>query len=279
MMAAMAIRHLALFRLLRDENLPASLWEPQEFRETVEGALDPEIQVLRYRRVWRLSAPHVIENRWLWGKLGFQQSVSAESTYYDDTNHDFVTRAGAAEAAFFSHYVLDLENQYMLFELRPPDIRMQSFAGAFQAILDESIGNRLQLEPVPDTSEFFEWLREVDSVTSLHISLRRANPNFDGRPEGIRSLLEATNAARLDIDAKSGSPDQPLQVENTDLATYVEYAGDGYGAIRAQGRQGDKVRAYSSSRNVVQEEMETADLEDSQSIVRRIIEALQSLIR
>ena len=274
----MAIRQLVLLRLLRDENTPMGLFESGSFSEDVKTALDPALSVERYSRRWRLSRPQEVDNRWLSGKLGFERAVETEAIHYDETVQDFVQEEAQAEQGTFSHYVIDLQNQYLLFELRPPAIQLNSFVGAFKKILDLTRErHRFEVEVITDTQEFYEWLTEVDEVEQVRVSLRRPNPSFEDRTENILGLLEETNAARIDVDAHAPEGES-LQVPGTDLATMVDYAGEGYGEVNAIGKSNRTVRKFSSKSNTRSTSIEIVEDDDEPSLISKIIIALTSLI-
>lgn len=274
---AMPRRRLFVLRIVRDEAAQLSLFQSSSFRQDVLAALDPEVAATRYGRTWRLSQPR-IENHegWLWAKLGFERRAPSERTFYDIATHDFVSVPGDAEQGTFSHFVLDLETQYLCFEERPPEIRLGSFKGALDALLSQRHREyRLTAEVVPDVEHFEQWLGQVDSVLKFRVDLRRPNPNFAQRPESIRRLLETTNAAKVSLEAIAGEGES-LDVVNSDLKSYTDYTSEGYGEVRATGEAAGRRRYFQSGRH-----MKSGDIriekEDSASIARRIFDALRDL--
>jgi hypothetical protein len=185
-------RRLTLLRLVRDEDAQRSLFEAADFRDAALLALDPDRPVSRYNRVWRLSQPTIEDGgAWLWAKFGFQRRRASQQTYYREDLKDFVTEDGQADQGTFTHFALDLERQYLCVELRPPDIRLASFSGAFNGLLQHTRQEtRLTVELVPDVERFERWLEQAQRIDRLRIGLRRPNPSFHGRPEAIRELLE-----------------------------------------------------------------------------------------
>ena len=89
----------------------------------------------------------------------------------------------------------------MAFEAKPPDIKYQSFKGAFEGILNERSDIGLILEGIAATSQFVEWVEKtVDRVTKFTANLRTPNPDFSKHPKIIRELLEDTNADRARLE-------------------------------------------------------------------------------
>jgi hypothetical protein len=267
----MAIRRLGFLRVLRDMDIPPLLIPDESaLGRALLAALNPDVDITRYRRRWRLSQPN-FEDQWITGKLGFERMRDTERIYYDESIKDFVIEDAPTEAATFSHYVIDLQSQYLVFDFRPPEIRLQSFRGAFQAMLDTSpIGHFLSVEAITDTQEFRDWLETTDRIETFRVSVRRPNPSFQGRPERIRELLEETNAGRLDIEATAARDDAGLQVTGTDLETLAEYAADGYGKITARGQDGPFITRFSSNRSAREEEIEVEPNEPSDSLIERM---------
>lgn len=269
-------RRLTLLKVNRQEDAPQSLFE-RNFRHDIQAALNPEYSVTRYNRVWRLSAPQVVDGRWLWAKLGFQTSPD-ESVEYDEALHDFVSVPGSRGRGNYSLFVLDLETQFLLFEERPPDIKRNSFRGALNGILRlTDMEFRFTADFVGDEERFERWLAQVDAVTRFYVALRRPNPDWDPRFEEVEKVMESSHAARLTVEARPPE-EESLQIKDTPLEAFAEYAGQGYGHVRASGKSGNKKRFFDSERNLRGATVEVAKDEEPRSVVQRIISTMLDII-
>src|SRR5262245_58427578 len=104
------------------------------FAEDLLAALDPQHEVTRYNRLWKLSRPRQ-EQGYMVGKLGFVRTSPAAETRYDEALEDFVTDTALANEGSFSMFVVDTAREIIAFEERPPNIWRQSFLGAFRGLL------------------------------------------------------------------------------------------------------------------------------------------------
>ena len=247
----MASLLLHQIRVVSDLKTPRTLFEHSTFRENVLQALDPDIVVDRYNRAWRLSQPQILEDRWLWGRLGFALQRAHAAVVYNEETHDFELIPGEERRGTISHYVLDLESQYMLFEEVRPEIRRQSFVGAMESILGRTKAEvRLTVEEVYDGEAFSEWVKRVDRITRFRATFRRPNPDWDPRFEELRKVVEDTNADTVSLEAsKSSSEDQGLVIHGTILEEVAEHAAEGYGDAKATGKIDDKFKYFDSRRN------------------------------
>ena len=214
---------------------------------------------------------------WLWAKLGFQRARS--KTFYDEKTHDFVSGAAADLEASFAIFALDVTTQYLSFELKPPEIDLESFRSALDALLRLNKREfRFTVELVPDVVQFEKWLLGVDRVSRLRIALRRPNPSFAGRPLAVRELLEKSNSARVTIEAVAPEGES-LNVEGSDLKDLTTYSGEGYGDITASGQRGDRRARFESRRNLRTTEIQVTKGETAQAIARRLIESLRAMLQ
>lgn len=272
----MPILRAALARVLRDENAPASLLEEDGFRDALLQALDPAVTVERYSRSWRLSQP-TAEDEWVTGRLGFLEPATTAGINYSEDTQDFIEVEEQHAGGTFSNFAVHVPSQYIIFELKPQpnEIRPASFVGALRAILQQDQFARLTAELVFDSAKLNEWLDSVDKVSSIKISLRRPNPDYTGRPESIKRILEATNASKVRIEAES--EEEGLEVRDSDLREYTDYAED-YGSIRATGDKGGRKSQFESSRNVPQAQISTEKDESRDSLLAKLKKAGQNFI-
>ena len=269
-------RRLTLMRINRSADLPIFAVADRPFDQDISTALDPQVTVERYGRSWRLSRPHMIDDQpFLWGKLGYQGAPSGSDVEYDEASEDFVTVSGRQHGRF-SYYVLDLEDRYLLFEERPPDIKRQSFSGALQAILHESESPYIfDVDPVVDPEDFLAWLSRTDRVTRFRATVRQPNPNWDNRPQAIRELIEESNAKRVAIEATAGTEGSGLEIMESDLGAFVEHTSGGNGSISSAGETADgRTTLYNSDRKGRSTTTDVDSAESEESFVRRLIAAL-----
>lgn len=271
----MPILRVAFARVLRDENAPVNLFEADGFRESLLQALNPVVSVERYSRSWRLSQP-TAEDEWVTGRLGFVEPTVTPGITYSEEDQDFVELEEHHAGGSYSNFAIHIPSQYIVFEIKKQEIRLQSFFGAFKAILERDQLSRLTAELVFDSAKLNEWLDSVDKVSSIRIALRRPNPDYTGRPESVKRILEETNASKVKIEAES--EEDGLEVQNSELREYADYAEEGYGSISATGNKGESKSHFASSRNVPQDQISTEKDENLDSILAKLKQAGQSFI-
>ena len=271
-------RRLTLMRINRSADLPMFAVADRPFDQDIRTALDPQITVERYGRSWRLSRPRTIEDQpLLWGKLGYHGASSGSDVEYDEESEDFVTVSGRQHGQF-SYYVLDLEDRYLLFEERPPDIKRQSFSGALHAILHESMSPYIfDVDPVVDPEDFIAWLRRTHRVTRFRATVRQPNPNWDGRPQNIRDLIEESNAARVAVEATAATDGPGLKIMESDLRPFVEHISEGNGVISSAGETEQGPTVFHSERKVRGTNLDIDISEPEESFVQRLFNILRSL--
>jgi hypothetical protein len=104
------------------------------FSSAIKEAINPDKTVFRYDRKWRVSQP-IYKANFFVGKLGFMSSATETKTYYDEKLKDFVEQAVDFRQGHYVQWAIDLSTQIMAFETKPPDIKYQSFIGAFSKLL------------------------------------------------------------------------------------------------------------------------------------------------
>jgi len=125
-----------------------TLWQAHgvRFTEDIKEVVNPDTPISRYGRTWRVSQP-VHKDNFFVGKLGFMSSATETKTFYDEKRKDFVEQPVDTRQGHYVQWAIDLSTQMIAFEAKPPDIKYQSFIGAFGGLLDErpDIG----LDPTP----------------------------------------------------------------------------------------------------------------------------------
>jgi hypothetical protein len=161
--------------------------------------LDPDRHVTRYGREWKLSRPKE-EAGFIVGKLGFVRTSPTAEMRYDDTIEDFVTDESYASQGSVSMFVVDAQREIMAFEERLPDIKCQSFLGAFRPLLHQD-DPRWSVQLLPDPTEFDEFIRSVDSIQRIRAVVRRPNPGFLDDAKNFEDVITQTHAERAEIVA------------------------------------------------------------------------------
>ena len=276
----MARRRLWLMRINRSADLPLLARGDRPFQADITEALDPQQVVTRYERAWRLSRPQQLgDEPVLHGKLGFQSAQSStDEVEYDEEAEDFIAVPNSRGRGQFSYYVLDLEDRYMIFEERR-DIKRTSFAGALRVILERTPNPQavFEAEFVADMGEFDDWLANTDRVTRFFVSIRQPNPNWDDRDNMIRDIMEQSNAARMNLEAKP-PPDGPgLQIPGSGLDAFIDHAKQTYGVVRASGEVQQNRKFFDSRRKFASTDIDTNDSEPEGTYLRRLLDMLKSI--
>ena len=274
-------RRVTLMRLNRSADLPLFSVSGRPFEPDVLSALDPQRVAVRYNRTWRLSRPQRIEGtEFVSGKLGFESAAQDSQVEYDDDLEDFVSRSEVRGHGQFSHFIVDLEDRYLLFEERPPHIRRGSFKGALQSILRQVDSPEIlfDVDFVPDTDEFESWLERTERVSRFFVSLRQPNPNYDDREIEIRELLEDSNTSRLNLEARPADDGPGLEIRESGLAAFANHAIQGYGTIRGTGETSGARTFFDSGRKVITRRLDTLLGESEQTYLSKMLDMFRSLL-
>ncbi|OGO06890.1 MAG: hypothetical protein A2Y92_01810 [Chloroflexi bacterium RBG_13_57_8] len=221
----------------------------RSFDIDVQEAISPDKSISRYGRPWRFSKPK-IHHGYLVGKLGFVSPGTETRADYDEQIKDFIEQTVDSKQSMFVFWAIDLSEQVLAFEAKPPDIMYQSFKGAFEGFLAERPDIGLTVEDFVQTSKFVAWVKNVERVISFKANLRAPNPNFSKHPKIIQEILGDTNAdrARLELVKLKDSTDG-LNTETT-IKDVVKYGEDGYSSIVARGEKGERLKIFDSRKRV-----------------------------
>jgi hypothetical protein len=241
-------RYTAVFTRLVREAQPSLLIGG--FLADVQKAIQPDDTVTRYGRTWRFSQPLLLDG-FFCGKLGFVSEAEAMRTYYDEVRKDFLVVPASEERVQYSHWVLKLDDQVLVFVRKTGAIDPQSFVGAFKALLQLHPDQSLTVEYVSEPASFFEWARSVQRIVRFHAVVRPPNPRWTERTDRIRQLIEGTNADQVMLDATTArEKTNGLHVDGTIFEEIVEYGADGYSTVKAEGFSGPTLRTYDSKRRI-----------------------------
>ena len=249
-----------------------------KFIDDIKEVVNPDTPISRYGRTWRVSQP-VCKDKFFMGKLGFMSSATETKTYYDEKQKDFIEQPVDTKQGYYIQWVIDLSTQMIAFEAKPPDIKYQSFIGAFGSLLNERPDIGLTIEGIVQSARFFEWATQVDRITKFTAHLRPPNPDFASRPRFIRELLEDTNADSAKVElSKNKESSETLNTQKT-IRDLVKYGEDGYSTISAHGFRNESPTTFDSKREMPIEQIDVPPPTSVDKIWDYIIEALKKKFR
>ncbi|MEV6891014.1 hypothetical protein [Kribbella sp. NPDC051137] len=196
---------------------PSLLTDPGE---AVATALSSGLAVERYQRTWRVGGLQRISGA-LVGRLGFE-STHAEDLW-DPEIQDFeeVEVPGGVAAPF----AVGVDDLLVVFQIRSPFIRINSFVGALRTLLRESTEqDGWTVEAVQQSQTFAEWRRSVTRVTRLRVRVLRPNPNYEGRPS-VENLIESARLSSANLDLRSEDIDTDAEI----VRELLDHVDRGYG--------------------------------------------------
>jgi hypothetical protein len=218
-------------------------------KEALERALVPGTRIERHGRVWRMGQWHR-EGQAIVGRIGFESSATAE--LWDDELNDF--RETSRPLGLTSPFAIDPAVLRVAFQLRGRDIRVKSFTGALQALLNEaSPTERWRVARETKVVPFEQWASEVDRVTDLRLYLERPNPHYEDR-ERIRAIVEGTNSRLVEIAAHA-DPEDPQGIDLSDplIREAISHAELNYGRFTAVAEQADEKSQWTSEHHAMAE--------------------------
>ncbi|MCY3958513.1 MAG: hypothetical protein OXG65_09480 [Chloroflexi bacterium] len=273
----MISRRVYLFAILPTDDLQPTFFETGDLAEDIKHSLVPTRRVERYTRTWRISKPvETHGGRVIGGKLGFDESSQRQAITYDETEHDFVPGSQVSRVGKFIHYAVHCDLRYMAAEVRPPDIRPNSVKGAMQEFMQTgSHPLNLKVDSVYDARGLSTWIREVDRVSSFVANMERANPKYKNK--SIEELFEKSGAEEVDVSARA-SQDSSLDIVDSPLHLYAEYAEDGHGHVDAQGMISANASIYLSGRRAVSENLVIEEDADIKTVVGQLGSWINSIL-
>jgi hypothetical protein len=156
-----------------------------------------------------------------------------------------VTTVGVANEGSFSMFVIDPAREILSFEERPPDIRLQSFLGAFKALLAEA-DFPASVDLLRDQSGFMEWAATVDRLVRVRAVVYSPNPGWNEDAGAFRQFVEQANAERAEVVAvapEDGTLEPDAQWIRGALGQIAE---QGHGKLTAAGLTGDAKQRWVS---------------------------------
>lgn len=186
------------------------------------------------------------------GRIGFERS-RGRTELWDEVEQDFLTevlREGAT-----SPFALNARSMIVAFQLRSsPQIKRQSFTGAFQALLREgSQQDGWEVTPLTKETTLDDFVARVEVLTQFKIRLLRPNPDFKHR-ERVERLIEGTRAQLLDIAAQN---DEGVELDDPTVQEAIAHVDDGYGHYIAKGTERGSTVAFDSRTDEAPPEVQT----------------------
>lgn len=227
---------LARIAFARIEGLslgPAMAFSLSDATNLLQEALKPGTRVEHYGRAWRMGQVRV-SGLSIVGRIGFEAANVAE--VWDEPAQDF--RDESAPAGLTSPFAIDPGAMRVAFQLRSGAIRVRSFTGALQALMNAASTERWRVYEERDQIDFQKWTAGLDRVVRVRARLERPNPDYKGR-QAVKELIEGANARMTEV-AWTADPEDPQGIDTRDdvIRQAIEHARR-YGRARAVGeRQG-----------------------------------------
>ena len=198
--------------------------------DALRASLRPGTRIERHNRVWRMGP---------WTFEGLME-------LWDDVAQDFIEEA--RPMGLTSPFAIDPDSLRVAFQVRGRDIRVKSFTGALQNLLNEaSPTDRWRVRPELVKATLEAWAGTVDRITAIRATLERPNPHYAER-DMVRALVERTGAriAEAAVRADRGDPGG-LAIGAPFIQQAIEHAAEDYGAITAVGTRGGEEQHWSST--------------------------------
>lgn len=228
--------------------------------QALRAALIRGTYIERHNRIWHMGQIRE-EGRSIVGRIGFQTSAIAE--LWDEEREDF--SEAQQWAGLTSPFAIDPVKLRVAFQLRPGFIRVKSFTGALQALMNATSDDRWrvyqELEPVP----FDDWVTSVDRVVALRIRVERPNPHYGDRAN-VKRLIEGANARMAELAWKA-DPEalDGLDVSEPFIREALDHASE-YGGYAAEGERADKPTRWDSEHKGAAEQREV----DADPVTREV---------
>ena len=227
---------------------PLTLHASSDPAAALDGALVPGTQIERHNRVWHMGQ-HSREGASIVGRIGFQARDFAE--LWDEDRKDFSEQE--LMAGLTSPFAIDPARLRVAFQLRPGVIRVKSFTGALQALMNAaSPEDRWRVEQELEPATFDQWVESVDRVTSLRVRVEKPNPHYGDR-ENVKSLIEGANARMADV-AWTADPEalDGLDVGEPFIREAITHASQ-YGSYSATGERANVPTHWGSDQEAAAE--------------------------
>lgn len=233
---------------------------------------NPDLAVAHYGRIWRVSRPRPVEDR-VNGRLGFIVEGRSPTLTWDERRHDFIE--GAAASGAFVPFAVDVRAGLIAFQLAPPDIKAQSFAGAFQSHLNANGTFRWHVRVLTRHTTFEQWYPTVGRVTRFRFVIRQPNPNWTGR-ERVQRIVESLRTQTMQLAGRA-APGEGIDADSEEFHELVAHAILGYGEATVGGEEltsGEATEWRSTGSGAVATQTEVVVRDGEQVSEEQLAEAL-----
>jgi hypothetical protein len=228
---------LARAVVVPDNSDQGSLFDSTNTADNLLNALRSSPAPIQWRqRLWRfseISSSRAISSirspvrrpprTLIFGRLGFEREGVTTAVFRDSR---FAQQA--VPYGNFSPFAIDATNFNMVFQTRGDDIRVNSFASAFGALLRSTAYGSFRLESSTSTTTLSDWLNTVARVTRLHVRAELPNPNWRGRPQ-TEDLFAAMNLTSYTADFRGDD----VRSDAEFARELIQHADMGYGEASA----------------------------------------------
>jgi hypothetical protein len=147
-------------------------------------------------------------------------------------------------------WVIDLDAQYMAFEIEPPQIKYLSVRGIFNRCLNRLPQIGLEIGDFIETAKFKAWVNDIQKITLFRTILRVPNPHWASHPKRIQDLFIETNGDTVKIEVKkSKDSDNGIITKNNIVEDAVTYGESGFSDIYATGERNKQKEYFNSLQN------------------------------
>ncbi len=247
-----------------------TLFAASDFDKAIIESLVPGTRIERHGRTWFMGQVRR-EGSSIVGRIGFQAANVAE--VWDERLNDF--REDMLLAGTTSPFAVDPQRRRVAFQLRPGLIRVWSFTGALQALMNTaSPVNRWRVSQEVEAVPFTRWVETIDRIVRLRVRVRRPNPHYGDR-QRVQELVEGANARMAQI-VWSADPEALDGIDVNDgfvreAITHAEH----YGSYAASAERAGRPVAWGSDQEAAAEErIVEADPETGEVPTERLREQL-----
>ena len=203
---------------------------PHDFAAALRSSLVPGTWVVRYGKRWYMAQHRDSGDRWIEGRLAFESASEEPGGIWDEQQNDIRPMDTVGRPVLPLDYVIDTRAKRVAFELKRPHVRPGTFQGNFQALLQNAsaLPWRVNLEGV-EQPPWEEWVKRVDRVTDVWITMRPANPHSPA--EEIQSVFDDAKASAAVLHVQGDD----VEISDSDLLVASLEHARLYGKISATG--------------------------------------------
>jgi hypothetical protein len=199
----------------------------------------------KHRREWRLGNRDIDEaGQQLRGHIGWQRAGQRTADHYNRQSRRWEDVVEDADVSARAPFLFDGSTR-VLAVLKHPTFRERTIPDIFERILRsgenarQSPSTEWSVEPILDEMEFRQWLRSVDSVSSINLVAKLPNPDALPEFEEVWAYMESKRAKLLREWMEAANPEVGLLNldEDQKIGQYLALGRDGFGYVKASGRR------------------------------------------